>query len=720
MGVAAATALACNYLTFYATCKFICTTTTPLIATLFHAHVLKTGQPFNTGISLIQLSFLVVPWILYSSKSKIGMYFGVLFGTVCIFMVAPLNSLIEPKYETDIFYHPFLSNILIFTSCLIVTFCLYVNKATTNSYDIRNDQFNLASKEQNESLQKKETELILYIEEIKTKQEEDKKREWINVGIAKSSEILRQTNATITEFTLEVLRFLIKYSESNQGSFFILNDENEADSHLQLTACYAYNRQKHIDQRLEIGEGLVGTAFREKEIIYLTDVPQDFIKITSGLGDALPRCIIIVPLVVDDKAYGIVEMAYFQPLENHKIELLKILSENIASTIKNVKVNGSTKRLLENTQQQGEVLRAQEEEMRQNMEEMQATQEEMHRKQAENSEFQRMTNSIIRSSPGAVYRSHTDKNWTMIFISEKIFEILGYSPTEFTKNLVQLAQVTHPEDVLYVEKEVYQALENKTKYELNYRLKHKDSHYVYVWEIGEGVYDPQGNPMFIEGIILDVTEKKIKEEEMNQAMQQLQATQQQLLIKEQESENAIVQLTTSHYSMVDSLKKNELYLKKVNEELLNKQTSNSALINVAVRQAILGQKIGFYAEIVFKNNTPQSLQALAEAIDLHDQSLLVIKQGGLPPQLETAEPLEAAAVSLWPYIKSVEEVWGEIGSAARNLIQGCTVPETADKTQLLKNLEVIETKSETLLKLNNELLQKCIEWNKNEMLLAYN
>jgi len=222
--------------------------------------------------------------------------------------------------------------------------------------------------------------LFIMQKNLLTAKEKEAVEKFTNIGIAECSEILRQSNLSMSEFTLEVLRFLIKYFESNQGSFFILNDDNKSDMFLELTACYAFNRKKHIEQRVDIGEGLVGSAFLEKEIIYLTDVPEDFVKITSGLGEALPRCIAIMPLVVDDNVYGVIEMAFFKPLETHKVELLKKLSENIASTIKNVKINISTKRLLENSQQQGEELRAQEEETRQNMEELSATQEELERK----------------------------------------------------------------------------------------------------------------------------------------------------------------------------------------------------------------------------------------------------------------------------------------------------------------------------------------------------
>jgi len=162
-----------------------------------------------------------------------------------------------------------------------------------------------------------------------------------------------------------------------------------------------------------------------------------------------------------------------------------------------------------------------------------------------------MTNSIIKSSPGAVYRSKIDKNWTMIFISDKISLILGYTSKDFLKDSVQLAQITHPEDILYVENEVHSALEKKTQYELNYRLKHKNNHYVYVWEIGEGVFDLNGNPEFIEGIILDVTEKKLKEEEMRQNLEELSSTQEELNLKAFEMESRMIAINESGIASIE-------------------------------------------------------------------------------------------------------------------------------------------------------------------------
>jgi hypothetical protein len=224
--------------------------------------------------------------------------------------------------------------------------------------------------------------LIKMNENLKKAAEEDRKRNWTTEGLAKFSEILRSTT-DLASLSEKIIAELVKYLKANQGGLFLVQGEEGDTPQLELIACYAYNRKKYIEKTLSVGEGLLGQAYLEKDTVYLTQLPSNYLQITSGLGESNPRCLLIVPLKIQNKVEGVLEIASFQELQKYEIAFVEKLAETIASSIAAVKINARTRILLEDAQMQSEVMRAQEEEMRQNMEELIATQEEMKRKEAE-------------------------------------------------------------------------------------------------------------------------------------------------------------------------------------------------------------------------------------------------------------------------------------------------------------------------------------------------
>jgi methyl-accepting chemotaxis protein len=274
---------------------------------------------------------------------------------------------------------------------------------------------------------------------------EEQKQNWATQGMAKFGDILRQNNDNINELSFNTIKNLVDYTGSNQGGMFIINDNDKENPFLEMTACYAYDRRKFMEKHIEIGEGLVGRCYREGKTIFMTDVPSNYINISSGLGQNRPRCLILVPLKFNDEVLGVIEMATFKIYDQYQVEFVEKLAESIAATLSSVKVNIRTAELLAKSQQQAEEMQAQEEEMRQNMEELQATQEEMERKRSEQEQIQAelqkeltLLNALMNNIPDFIYfkddNSHfirISKSMVKLFNANSPEELVGKSDFDF-------------------------------------------------------------------------------------------------------------------------------------------------------------------------------------------------------------------------------------------------------------------------------------------------
>jgi len=213
---------------------------------------------------------------------------------------------------------------------------------------------------------------------------EDAARNWTREGVALFSGILGAHSEDVVELSNEFIRQLVKYLQANQAALFLLEraEEEKAQS-LQLVACYAWDRKKHLKKSLNWGEGLAWQAAMEKERIYISEVPEDFAKISSGLGEANPRSILIVPLLSKGELQGVIEVASFKVLEAHEITFVERIAENLATNLASTRTNEHTKKLLDESRKLTEHLQSQEEELRKNAEEQENLRESLQRAQHE-------------------------------------------------------------------------------------------------------------------------------------------------------------------------------------------------------------------------------------------------------------------------------------------------------------------------------------------------
>jgi PAS domain-containing protein len=222
--------------------------------------------------------------------------------------------------------------------------------------------------------------LVKADEEAKLRKMEDEKQSWIERSVANFGKELRNEHGDTKSFYNNIIRIIVRDLEVNQAALYLINDNDESNKFFEVVACMAWGREKMQKKTFMLEEGLLGACYFEREPIVLTEIPEDYVSITSGLGGANPKVLMLVPLIYNENVIGVVEVASFKVLEDHKKTYLLHVSEIFASTLVSIRVNARTNELLSISQMQAEEMAAQEEEMRQNLEELHATQEEMKRK----------------------------------------------------------------------------------------------------------------------------------------------------------------------------------------------------------------------------------------------------------------------------------------------------------------------------------------------------
>ncbi len=220
--------------------------------------------------------------------------------------------------------------------------------------------------------------LLKMRDNLKKVSEDEKIRSWMSTGNALFGEILRNNSESLTKLAEFTIAELVQYLNANQGAFFVWQEESKE---LQILAAFAYDKQKYMSKSIKAGEGLVGQVYLEKYSIFLSQIPEDYTEIRSGLGKAPPSCLLLVPIQTPEKVLGVLEIASFNVLKDFEVKFVETIAENIATTIQGIRINEETKRLLIESQQSAELMKRQEEEMRQSFEDLINSQEEVRQKQ---------------------------------------------------------------------------------------------------------------------------------------------------------------------------------------------------------------------------------------------------------------------------------------------------------------------------------------------------
>lgn len=194
---------------------------------------------------------------------------------------------------------------------------------------------------------------------------QNQRETWLRTSQTELNERLRGEQE-LTALAQGIISYIASRLNAQVGAIY-LGKENEQ---FRLLSSYAYTKRKNLSNEFKLGEGIVGQAALEKKTILMTNIPSDYIVITSGLGEAVPRNLIVVPLLYRDVVEGVIEIASFQEITDTHIDFLNQVAEAIAIAFNSTRSRAKIQQLLEESQVQSEELQAQQEELRQTNEEL--------------------------------------------------------------------------------------------------------------------------------------------------------------------------------------------------------------------------------------------------------------------------------------------------------------------------------------------------------------
>jgi len=268
---------------------------------------------------------------------------------------------------------------------------------------------------------------------IRSNRRKERELTWITEGKDMISRVLRHYNE-IDELSYRILTQLSKYIDAVQGAMYLFDEEKNI---LHNVAVMAYNRRKYVDQEFGIGEGLVGQCAYEMDYIYRTEIPEEYVTITSGiLGDQKPGSILLVPLITNEQLQGVVEFAFLEArIPKLSIQFMLELGEILARTIFNLRVNMRTQRLLEESRNMTAELRENEHALQENAEAMQAAQEQLRnanvqleQKISEEKLARDRLDWLLENT--SEITSIYDRSFRLTYISPSVEHIFGYTTEE--------------------------------------------------------------------------------------------------------------------------------------------------------------------------------------------------------------------------------------------------------------------------------------------------
>jgi CheY-like chemotaxis protein/HAMP domain-containing protein/GAF domain-containing protein len=187
-------------------------------------------------------------------------------------------------------------------------------------------------------------------------------QDWLKTNLAKFTRMLQGQRdlETVSKLILSELAPLVS---AQHGVFYLMDSASPVEPVLKLLSTYAYRERKHLNNQFRLGEGLVGQCALEKERILITEVPDNYIKISSGLGEATPLNAVVLPVLFEGQVTAVIELASFRRFSEIHLSFFDQLTESIAIVLNTIAASMRTEELLKQSQSLAEELQTQQKEL---------------------------------------------------------------------------------------------------------------------------------------------------------------------------------------------------------------------------------------------------------------------------------------------------------------------------------------------------------------------
>ncbi len=372
----------------------------------------------------------------------------------------------------------------------------------------------------------------------------------ISNALAQINNIQREYNENLDELAYNTIKYISDFTQAVQGGFYIVKKEENKDPVLDLRAFYSYNRRIYNKKTIDFDDGLAGTCAKEKKTIF-TNVPNNYLEITSGLGSNPPNYIFLIPLINNDEVMGVIELAFLKKIETYNKDFLNEASNVIASSIASSQTSRRTLKLLEETQSITKEMQEKEEKLNK-----QIAQLERLKKKNEISELDR--SAILKAINQIVYFAEFDKNANVLSLNENLSE-------KIQLQLSDAMMLTYYDILMISDSEKHQNYWEKVL---------KGDNVVFELPVFLGkfnfwfdcilapVFDVNNEVYKVIFFAIDITEIKQKEKEVKDLMMEMNEKAEQISVQEKEMD----EFFNEYELLQESIENKDKEVKKVEKE----------------------------------------------------------------------------------------------------------------------------------------------------------